>query len=109
MDHCNQSTLSSLLLYDYGEETFQIDEEAAEVDVQVVISTLFKATYLLLIATFAYRFLKWLAEYIRNIRAMNKMAGPFTIPIIGNLHLIKGRQGQPKIFSHFSDFLIASF
>lgn len=63
------------------------------IDASTIISTLFKATYLLLMATVGYRAFVWLLNYVQLIRIVNKIDGVPTLPFIGNLHYIKSRKG----------------
>lgn len=71
----------------------QTSAAATTIDASIIISTLFKATYLLLMATFGYRAFIWLLNYVQLIRVVNKIDGVPILPFIGNLHYIKSRKG----------------
>lgn len=71
-------------------------------NVRAVLSTLFRATYMVLIALFGYHALTWLVDYIELYRRINKIAGVPTIPFIGNLHYVKSRKGAFRLYV-FSD------
>lgn len=59
------------------------------------ITTLFQAIYLLISASVLITIMIWLTNYIHHVIVVSKIPGlPVTLPIIGNLHYVKRREGQ---------------
>ena len=49
--------------------------------------------YALVILFISFTFINWLYKYLYKISIINKLDGPFMLPLIGNLHQIKQGPG----------------
>ena len=77
---------------------------------ELSISLLLQAIYLLIVTTLIVKFIHWFVIYVYKWHVVNKIPGlPITIPIIGNIHYLNDRLSNDFFYFTFAAILIDTF
>nr|APA31876.1 cytochrome p450 00951 [Brachionus plicatilis] len=71
--------------------------------IELSFSTVLRAFYVLIVANFLVKFIKWLLNYISKINSVNRFKGLPMLPLLGNIHQLKTKHEflmQMRYFSY---------